>query len=92
MERRQNDLFNNLRNLQNFGNFQTHFDYLVDMYQDNLKPKRIDNIDLEPTYKNDFKILEDFFESSKILSEYIHDMGFLFNKPSCPFQIASESY
>ena len=92
MERRQNDLLNNLSNLQNFGNFQTHFDFSIDMYQDNLRSKRIDNIDLEPTYKNDFKILEDFFESSKILSEYIHDMGFLFNKPSCPFQIASDSY
>jgi len=49
LERRQNDLLNNLSNLQNFGNFQTHFDFSIDMYQDNLRPKRIDNIDLEPT-------------------------------------------
>jgi hypothetical protein len=91
LERRQNALLNHFPKLQNYGNFQTQFDFSIDI-EDNEKPEKIPNIDLEPTYKNDFKILEDFFESSKILSEYIHDMGFLFNKPSCPFQIASDSY
>ena len=77
--------------MQNFGNFQTHFDYLVDIEYDNLKPKRIQNIDLEQTNIKFEKLLQPF-KSSKILIEYIDDMNFLYNYYPCPFKITRNSY
>ena len=57
LERRQNAFLNDFPNLQNFGNFQTHFDFSID-HVENQNPYRIHNIDYEPTY-NKFRSLQE---------------------------------
>ena len=90
MERRQNALLNSFPNLQNYGNFQTQFDFSINI-EDNEKPEKIPNIDLQPTY-NKFTNLQEFFKSSEILSEYINIKLLFNNDCPCPFKITMDSY